>query len=80
MTISDLEEQRDYVKFCFKIWKPASEIPEMRLDFVPLGPRNQTLVLSVEMPTLSTLTDSEAYYFEHQGHVGEVFYSDGIFL
>lgn len=49
MTISDLEEQRDYVKFCFKIWKPASEIPEMRLDFVPLEPRNQTLVLSVEV-------------------------------
>jgi len=79
MTIGDLKEQRVYVKFCFKIWKPALEMSEMKPGFLPLGPRNQTIVISVEIPFLSTSIDSEACYVEH-GHVGEVFFnSEGIF-
>jgi len=46
---------------------------EMKPGFLPLGPRNQTVVLSVEMPFLSTSADNEACYVEHNGHVGEVF-------
>jgi len=80
MTISDFKEQRVYVKFWFKIWKPASEMPEMKLGYLPLGPRSQTVVLLVEMPILLTSADSEAYYFEHQGHVGDFFFTPRAFF
>ena len=52
MTIGDFKEQRVYVNFCFKIWKPASEMSEMKPGFLPLEPRNQTVALSVEMPIM----------------------------
>jgi hypothetical protein len=54
-------------------------MPKMKPAFLPLVPRNQTVVLSIEMPAMSTSSDSEAYYFEHQVNVGEIFYSEGIF-
>ena len=52
----------------------------MKPGYLPLGPINQTVVLSVEMPILSTSADSEAFYFEHQGHVGEFFFTPRAFL
>jgi hypothetical protein len=82
MIIGDLKEQRVYVKFFFffKIWKLASEMSEIKPGFLHLGPKNQTVVLSVEMPIHSTSANSEACYFENHGHIGQFFLLRGHFL
>ena len=69
--LADLEEQHFCSKFSFTLRESASETRDTNLCFL-LCLRNQTAVLSVENPALSTSEESETEQIQHRDNVDDV--------